>query len=251
MPFARRGRDGFGSAGRNPISEFQLAFGGLALFVGGFVIFNTFSTTVAQRTRELATLRTLGASRRQVLGSVVLESLVIGAVASLLGLVLGPALAKGLSALFVALGQDLPQIGAVMATRTVVVSLLVGVLITIVAGLFPALRATSVPPISAVREGALPRSPLAPYAPYVACAAIALGVGFLAFGMFAPGLSVTRVLLLLAVGCFVLFVGVALIASRLVKPLAAVIAWPAGRAAGARPAGSRARTRCAIPPGRP
>ena len=103
----------------------------------------------------------------------------------------------------------------------------------VVAGLFPALRATSVPPISAVREGALPTSPLARYAPHGACAAIALGVSLLAFGMFAPGLSVTRVLLLLAVGCFVLFVGVALIASRLVKPLAAVIAWPAGRAAGA------------------
>ena len=77
------------------VRKFMLAFGGLALFVGGFVIFNTLSTTVAQRTRELATLRTLGASRRQVLGSVLLESLVIGAVASALGLVLGPALAKG------------------------------------------------------------------------------------------------------------------------------------------------------------
>ncbi len=117
------------------VREFMLAFGGLALFVGGFVIFNTLSTTVAQRTRELATLRTLGASRRQVLGSVLLESLVIGAVASALGLVLGPALARGLSALFAALGQDLPQIDAVVATRTVVVSLLVGILITLVAGL--------------------------------------------------------------------------------------------------------------------
>jgi len=215
------------------VRKFMLAFGGLALFVGGFVIFNTVSTTVAQRTRELATLRTLGASRRQVLGSVLLESLVIGAVASALGLVLGPALAKGLSALFAALGQDLPQIDAVVATRTVVVSLLVGILITLVAGLFPALRATSVPPISAVREGTLPRSPLAPYAPYAAGAAIAAGVGLLAFGMFAPDLSATWVLLLLAVGCFVLFVGVALISSRLVKPLASVLAWPAARTGGA------------------
>jgi len=214
------------------VRRFMLAFGGLALFVGGFVIFNTLSTTVAQRTREFATLRTLGASRRQVLGSVVLESLVVGAVASAIGLVLGPALAKGLTALFVAVGQELPQIGAVIATRTVVVSLLVGVLITLVAGLFPALRATSVAPISAVREGALPRSPLARYAHYVAGAAIAVGVGLLAYGMFAPGLSVTWVLLLLALGCLVLFVGVALISSSLVKPLAWVIASPAARAAG-------------------
>jgi putative ABC transport system permease protein len=215
------------------VRKFMLAFGGLALFVGAFVIFNTLSTTVAQRTRELATLRTLGASRRQVLGSVVLESLVIGALGSAIGLLLGPVLAKGLSALFAALGQDLPEIGVVIATRTIVVSLLVGILITLVAGLIPALRATSVPPIAAVREGGLPSSPLAPYAPYVAGVAIALGVGLLAFGMFAGGLSVTSVLLLLALGCLVLFVGVALISSRLVTPLASILAWPAGQVAGA------------------
>jgi putative ABC transport system permease protein len=215
------------------LRKFMLAFGGLALFVGAFVIFNTLSTTVAQRTRELATLRTLGASRRQVLGSVVLESLVVGFVGSAIGLLLGPALAKGLNAFFVAAGQNLPQIGAVISARTVLVSLLVGVLITLVAGLFPALRATSVPPISAVREGTLPRSALAPYAPYIAGAMIALGTGLLGYGMFAPDVSATWMLLLLGLGCLVLFVGVALISSRLVKPLAWGLAWPTARAAGA------------------
>jgi putative ABC transport system permease protein len=230
------------------VRKFMLAFGGLALFVGAFVIFNTLSTTIAQRTRELATLRTLGASRRQVLGSVMLESAVIGAVGSALGLLLGPVLARGLSALFVALGQDLPETGAVIATRTVVVSLLVGVLITIVAGLLPALRATSVPPIAAVREGILPASPLAPAAPYVAGAAMALGVGLLAFGMFAPGLSVTWVLLLPALGCLMLFVGVALISSRLVAPLAWILAWPAEHVA--RAPGRLARRNAVRNPGR-
>ena len=104
------------------------------------------------------------------------------------------------------------------------------------------------PPIAAVREGTLPRSPLAPYAPYLAAAAIALGVGLLAFGMFAPGLSVTWVLLLLALGCLVLFVGVALISSRLVVPLAAILAWPAGRVAGAP--GRLARQNLVRNPGR-
>ena len=230
------------------VRRFMLAFGGLALFVGAFVIFNTLSTTVAQRTRELATLRTLGASRAQVLGSVVLESLVIGAVGSALGLVLGPALAKGLGALFVAAGVDLPQVGAVVELRTVVVSLSVGVVITLLAGLFPALRATGVPPIAAVREGSLPRSPLARYAPYLAGAAIALGIGLLAAGLFLPGLSVTGVLLLLALGCLVLFVGVALISSRLVAPLASILAWPGAQAAGA--AGRLARRNSARDPGR-
>ena len=215
------------------IRKFMLAFGGLALFVGAFVIFNTLSTTVAQRTRELATLRTLGAARRQVLGSVVLESLVFGALGSAVGVVLGPAVAKGLNALFVAAGQKVPQTGAVIETRTVVIALLVGVLITVLAGVFPALRATSVPPIQAVREGTLPRSALAPYAPYIAGVTIVLGASLLAYGMFASGLSVTWVLILLAIGCLVLFVGVAAISSRLVKPLAWILAWPAARVAGA------------------
>src|SRR6185436_18856091 len=123
------------------------------------VIFNTFSITVAQRTREFATLRTIGASRRQVLGSVILESLVIGFLASLVGLALGVVLAEGIQALFKSLGADFPTADRVFALRTVIVSLLVGVGITLVAGLLPAIRATRVPPIAAVREGAsLPRS---------------------------------------------------------------------------------------------
>ena len=91
---------------------FLLAFGAIALFVGAFVIFNTFSITVAQRTREFATLRTIGASRRQVLGSVILESLVIGLLASLVGLGLGVVLAEGIEALFGSLGVDLPSGGS-------------------------------------------------------------------------------------------------------------------------------------------
>ena len=230
------------------LQKILLAFAGLSLFVGAFVIFNTLSTTIAQRTRELATLRTLGASRRQVLGSVVLESLAIGILASAIGLVAGPALAKGLTALFVAGGQDLPQTSTVLAPRTIVVSLLAGVLITVASGLFPALRATGVPPIAAVREGALPRPPLAPYAPYIAGTTIALGVGLLGLGMFGPGLSVSAVLLLLGTGCLVLFLGVATISSRLVKPIAAIIGWPSGQVAGA--AGRLARENSVRNPGR-
>ena len=90
---------------------FLLAFGFIALFVGAFVIFNTLSITVAQRTREFATLRTIGASRKQVMRSVVIEGFVIGVVASALGLVAGFGIAKGMIALFSALGLDLPESG--------------------------------------------------------------------------------------------------------------------------------------------
>src|SRR5690349_14739005 len=135
------------------ISYFLLGFAGIALFVGAFVILNTLSITVAQRSREFATLRTLGASRRQVMRSVVVEGFVVGLVASVIGLVLGIGIAKGMSALFAAMGVDLPESGTVLASRTVIVSLVIGTVVTLVASIVPALRATRVPPISAVREG--------------------------------------------------------------------------------------------------
>jgi putative ABC transport system permease protein len=224
-------------------------FGGIALFVGAFVILNTLSITVAQRTREFATLRTLGASRRQVLRSVLLEGLVLGLFASVVGLFLGLGLAVGMDALFAALGIELPEAGTVFAPRTVIVSLLVGTTITVLASLVPALRATRVPPIAAVREGAtLPRSRLAPFAPWIALATIALGVAAFVYGLFAGGLGAKEVLLLLALGCLALFVGVALIASRLVRPIAALVGWPAGRLGGS--AGKLARANAVRNPGR-
>ena len=127
------------------IEYFLLAFAGIALFVGAFVIFNTLSITVAQRTREFATMRTVGASRRQVLWSVIVEALTIGIIASVIGLFVGFGLALGLNELFKALDLELPTANMVYATRTIVVSLLVGTIITLVAGLFPAIRATRVP----------------------------------------------------------------------------------------------------------
>ena len=183
------------------ITYILLGFGGIALFVGAFVIFNTLSITVAQRTREFATLRTLGGSRRQVLWSVVIEGFVLGLVASVIGLFLGLGVGKGMNALFVAFGIDLPQAGTVFATRTIVVSLIVGTTITVLASIVPAFRATRVPPISAVREGSTPpKSRFAPIAPYVALATIVVAVVALGVGLFANGLGTEGVLLLLGLG---------------------------------------------------
>ena len=225
------------------IRYFLLAFAGIALFVGSFVIFNTLSITVAQRTREFATLRTLGASRRQVLRSVLLEAFVIGLLASLIGLALGIALAKGLDALFRALGLGLPAADTVYAPRTVIVSLLVGTIITVVAGLFPAIRATRVPPIAAVREGAeLPKGRWHRFTPYVAIVLIALALFLLGYSMFADDVGTAQRLLSIAGGVLLLFVGVAMISSKLVRPLAAVVGLPArwiGGAAGRARAAQR------------
>jgi putative ABC transport system permease protein len=228
---------------------FLLAFGGVALFVGIFVIANTLSITVAQRTRELATLRSLGATRRQVRLSVLLEGLVIGTLASLVGLFLGLGLAKGLNAIFKSVGIDLPQAGTVFATRTVVVALVVGIVVTLLASLMPALRATRVPPIAAVREGALlPPSRLARFGVPVGLAVVACAVALMLVGLFVGGLATKWRLISLGVGAAAVFLGIAILAPTLVPPLARVLGWPAVRIGGA--AGGLARRNVVRSPAR-
>ena len=216
------------------LQSFLLAFGGIALFVGSFVIANSLSITIAQRTRELATLRTLGASRRQVLASIVVEALVVGIVASVIGLFLGLLLAKGLFWLFDAVGFTLPNTGLVFETRTIVVALLAGILVTFFASLRPALRATRVPPIAAVREGAtLPPGRFARFRWIGAVLMTAAGFAALLYGLFRSGLDTTQVLIWMGLGTLLVFLGVALFSSRLVRPLAHVLGWPATRMGGA------------------
>ena len=213
----------------NFVRYFLLGFGFIALFVGAFVIFNTLSITVAQRTREFATLRTLGASRKQVMRSVVLEGLVIGLLASVIGLFAGLGLAKLLSAI----GGDLPASGLVFAPRTIILSLALGTVITLVASILPARRATRVPPIAAVREGSvLPPSRFAAHSLKAAAGVIAGSIAAICVGVFASGLSAIAVAALLGIGIFALFLGVALAAPHLVKPLARLVGLPARRAGG-------------------
>src|SRR5436190_2793422 len=178
-----------------------VAFGGIALFVGGFVIANTLSITIAQRVREFATLRTLGATRRQIMRSVVLEALIIGAVGSVVGLFLGLGIAKLLNALMSAAGIDLPQTGTVFATRTIIVSIVVGVVVTLLASLRPARRATRVPPIAAVREGyVLEPGRFARYRTLFGVLVTVLAVGLMSLGLFTHGASVGQHLIELALG---------------------------------------------------
>jgi putative ABC transport system permease protein len=219
--------------GMSFIRYFFLGFGAIALFVGSFVIFNTLSITVAQRTREFATLRTLGASRKQVMRSVVLEGLVIGLVASVIGLIAGLGIYKGLNALFVAIGADLPKSGTVVATRTIVVGLLVGTIVTLLASILPARRATRVPPIAAVREGAaLPPSKLASHSGKLSYGVVAASVAAICAGVFVGGVGTLGVAVLLGGGVIGLFVGIAWVAPRLVEPLARLVGWPGRRTGG-------------------
>jgi putative ABC transport system permease protein len=236
-------------AGVDAIRYILLAFAGIALFVGGFVIANTLAITVAQRLRELATLRTLGASRRQVLGSVVLEAGVVGLIGSVVGLFLGLAIAVGLKALLQATGFELPGGRIVFSWRTILISLLAGTLIALLASLRPALRATRIEPIAAVREGAvLPRSRFARYAVPVSATIGVVAVGLFSYGVFAHGLETQVRLLSLALGVLLVFVAVAMVASRVVRPLAFLLGAPGARLGGT--AGTLARQNAARSPAR-
>ena len=232
-----------------PLRYVLLGFGAISLLIGSFIIFNTLSITVAQRTRELATLRTLGASRWQILASILLEGALIGVAASLAGLGVGLGIAKGLYALLASSGIDLPTAGTVLQARTVAVSLAAGITVTLAASLAPALRAMRIVPVVAIRQGHVPPSGRRHRADRIITLALAgLGVGALTPAIVLDGLPATTRLLLLAAGAALLLAGVAGASRWAIAPLAAVIGKPIE--ALTRTAGELARENTARNPGR-
>ena len=211
------------------LTPMLLALAGAALLVGAFIIFNTFSITVAQRTREFALLRALGSTRLQIVAAVGGEALVLGVVASALGLLAGLGFAKLLGALFDAAGFGIPRSGMELAPRTIAVALGVGIGVTLVAALVPALRATRVPPVQALAGTPAPSRRARRLAPWIAGAVSILGLGMLLSGLFGGGAATAR-MGSMAGGAVLIFVGIALVARHIVRPVAALAGWPLERA---------------------
>ena len=209
-----------------------LAFAGIALFVGSFVIFNVFSITVAQRTREFGMLRTLGASRRQILRTVLFESFVVGLLGSVAGIFVGLGLAQGLSTILKAVGAELPANSLVVLPRTIIVSLLIGVGITLISSLIPALRSTRVPPIAALsetiavggRNRVLLRSILSALLTVVGLALIA--------EVLINGSSGGSAALRMGAGAICVLVAISIFSPQLVRPAASAVGAPLERAGG-------------------
>ena len=231
------------------LKTFLLAFAFIALFVGAFLIFNTFSITVAQRMREFALLRTLGASRRQIWRAVVNEGLLLGVVGGVVGLLLGIGTAALLRVLFKAFGADLPSKGVVIESRTVIVTVVVGTVVSLVASVAPAVRAMRVPPVEALREGAVPiaRGSGRRMA-IVAGLLLAIGVGLMCVGLFGSLKSDSAAISFMGGGAALTFLAVALLSPRLVRPLASVIGRPIERMTGIT--GQLARENSIRQPGR-
>ena len=209
-----------------------LAFAAIALFVGSFVIFNVFSITVAQRTREFGMLRTLGASRRQILRTVLIEGLIIGLVGSVIGLFVGYGLAAGLSALLKAVGAELPANSLQVLSRTIIVSLLIGVGVTLVSSLIPAFRSTRVPPIAALSENL----PTGGKGRVVVRTVIAVLLGLVGLvlvvttlvGGIDGGSGAARI----GAGAVCVLIAISIFAPKLVQPAAGVIGAPIERFGG-------------------
>ena len=199
-----------------------LVFGFVALFVGAFIIFNTFNIVVTQRSRELALFRALGASRRQVMTSVLVESAIVGLVASVGGVFLGILLAMGLKALLASGGLKLPPTALVVAPRTVVVSLVLGTAITVAAAVSPARRASRVAPVQALTETAAPSTSIRRRA-IVGSLVTAGGVTALLAGLFG---SVSNAGILVGAGAAITFIGVAILSPLFARPLSAAIGRP-------------------------
>jgi len=196
-----------------------LVFAVIALFVGSFIIFNTFSILIAQRTRELALLRALGATAKQVRRSVITEAFITGLVASVVGLGFGFLIALGLQGLLRLFGIDLPSTALQLLPRTVIVALVVGTVTTVVASVTPALRASRVPPVAAMRDVGPAEYTRSRRRTVAGLLVTALGIAALSAGLFGG-----RGASLVGLGAAVIFLGVAILSPLVARPFA----WAAG-----------------------
>ena len=203
-----------------------LVFAFISLFVGSFTIYNTFSIIVGQRTRELALLRIVGASRRQVFGSVLAEAAITGLVSSVIGLGLGVLAALGLEALLSGFGVTLPSGSLVFEPRTVLVGLAVGVGVTVLSAIGPARGAVRIPPVAALDDRQSTASASLRRRFIWGTAVAVVGAALLGLGLAQPAIQ------LVGIGAAALFIGVATLSPAIARPLSSVIGRPLPRLLG-------------------
>lgn len=201
----------------NILNYIFLGFAGVSLFVGIFLILNTFSMLVAQRTRELALYRALGAARGQVIRSVLFEAVVIGLIASVVGLLFGIGIGTLLAWFFSNFGGANLDLKVTVPLTAVVASFVVGLGVTLVAALFPALRASRIPPIAAMRDAATPDKPL------TGITTVGGSIFVVGGALMAWGLTDSGSLWSLLAGVLLVFIGVALLTPIISRPVVSVI----------------------------
>jgi putative ABC transport system permease protein len=211
------------------ITDFLLVFALVSLFVGSFIILNTFSILVAQRTRELALFRALGASRRQVLLATLIEAAAVGLVAAVLGVVIGALLAQGLEAVFKAVGASIPSYGLIFKPRTAVVGLIVGVGVSVLASINPARRASKVAPVAALGSTVAEPQQTPVRRTIIGTICLILGLAVMMIGLFVTHHDQA---LEVGFGIAVTFLGVATLAPFVARPVTGLIGRPLRRVSG-------------------
>lgn len=210
------------------LNTFLLVFGFVSLFVGAFLIQNTFQIIVAQRTKELALLRAIGATRVQVTGMVLGEALIVALVGSILGVGAGAGLAVGIRAAFQAFGGNLPSTGLQILPRTVLVALAAGVTVTLVSAYLPARRAGRIPPVAAMREAfARPTARSLRRRALVGGVVLAFGAGVMALGLLVTiETEAIPEVALVGAGAGILFIGLSILAPTFARPLGRTLGSP-------------------------
>ena len=208
------------------VDTFLLAFAAIGLVVACFTIYNTFQIVVTQRRREMAMLRAVGATRHQVLSAQLLEAVFLGVLASLVGLAVGVFIAAALKGMLEAFGVDIPAGGTAFRTRTAVVALALGPLVTVVSAVFPSLRASRIPPLAALRDVAVGRVDR-PSRRLLSGASVTVGgVAALVAGLGGSGLA------WVGVGALAIFVGVFVLGPVIARPVVGVLGAPVSAVSG-------------------
>jgi len=200
-----------------------LVFGVIAVFVAAFLIQNTYRIVVAQRTKELAMLRAVGATGRQVYWVVMIEAVFTGIVASAAGIGVGVLLALGLKVMFAALGMEMPQGSLTVLPRTIIVGLLVGTVVTVLSALLPARKASRVPPVAALREIQSTFYKSLRLRAMVGFGIVVAGVAALLYGLYA---NVDNGLLITGIGAGATFIGVSVIAPFFARYFGRIVGSP-------------------------
>jgi putative ABC transport system permease protein len=207
-------------------NTFLMAFALVALFVGTFIIYNTFSILAAQRSKDMAMLRAIGAGRRQLLRSMLFESVAIGVIAGGLGLVAGVGMSYLLKGLLAAVGLEIPAGATVVSTSTIVISFVVGVTVTLVSALAPAIKASRIKPIAALRDVSVDRSGVSLKRTLVGLSVTGLGVAAFAAGVTGNGAGALQ---LLGLGAVTTIMGVFVLGPVIARPVIGLIGWPVAK----------------------
>ena len=208
-----------------------LVFAAVAVFVATFIIQNTFRIIVRQRQKELALMRAVGATGSQVVWMVVVEALIVGLIASVIGIAAGLVIAGGLTGVMDAIGFDLPSTTAPLAGRTVVIGLIVGVVVTVLSAVLPALRASKIPPVAALQDTEVTLRMSDRKRTLAGVITLVVGIAFISAGLFVSGFQLGPIneLIAVAIGALLIFLAVSMLSSLIVKPVARFLGWPLPR----------------------